>query len=142
MSNDINAFLAMDIPTVGGKFAARSVAPGDIIFLEGQPGDCAYIILKGEVQVATQTAGGEFVTLSTMTAGEMFGEIALLTEEAVRTATTISNEGCELLVVDRLSFEAHLLNVDLMTRYILSQFCRRVVRLTDRVRNGELKPTA
>jgi CRP-like cAMP-binding protein len=135
--NDINAFLAMDIPSIGGEFATRTIAPGDVIFLEGQPGDCAYIILKGEVQVATQTDKGEFLTLTTMTAGEMFGEIALLTDEAVRTATTISNEGCELLVVDRLAFEAHLLKVDLMARYILSQFCRRVVRLTDQVRHAD-----
>lgn len=133
--SDINAFLAMDIPTVGGSFELRTIAPGDFIFLEGQPGDAAYIILKGQVQVVTQRADGEFVTLNTMGAGEMFGEVAMLTEEATRTATTMSNDGCELLVIDRLAFEAHLLKVDTMTQYIMSQFCRRLISLSARLRD-------
>ena len=70
-----------------------------------------------------------------MTAGDMFGEIALLTKECVRTATTMSDKGCELLVIERVAFEDHLLKVDLLTRYIMSQFCRRIVSLTERVRD-------
>jgi CRP-like cAMP-binding protein len=136
MENELGAFLAMDIPSVGGGFATRSVAPGDFVFLEGQPGDCAYIIMKGEVQVASQRADGEFVALTTMKPGDMFGEIALLTEESVRTATTMSDKGCELLVIERVAFEAHLLNVDLLTRYIMTQFCRRIVALTGRYRDN------
>lgn len=135
MDSDLSGFLAMDIPSVGGGFATRTIAPGDFIFLEGQPGDSAYIIMKGEVQVASQRADGEFVALTTMTAGDMFGEIALLTKECVRTATTMSDKGCELLVIERVAFEDHLLKVDLLTRYIMSQFCRRIVSLTERVRD-------
>lgn len=135
MTNDINSFLAMDIPNIGGAFETRTIAPGDFIFLEGQPGDAAYIILRGEVQVVSQRADGEFVPINNMMAGDMFGEIALLTEESTRSATTMSNEGCELLLIDKLAFETHLLKVDILTQYIMSQFCKRIVRLTHMVRD-------
>ncbi len=95
------------------------------------------MILKRDVQVAAQRADGEFISLTTMTAGDMFGEIALLTNESARTATTISNKGCELLVIERIAFETHLNNVDTLTRYIMSQFCRRIVSLTARFRDSE-----
>jgi CRP-like cAMP-binding protein len=137
---DMDSFLSMEIPNIGGEFTTRTVSPGEFIFLEGQPGDAAYIVLKGEVQVVTQNPDGDYITLSTMTPGEMFGEIALLTAACVRTATTMSNSGCELVVVDRLAFETHLLHVDSMTRYIMSQFCKRVVALSERVRLAERAP--
>lgn len=140
MTNDINSFLAMDIPTLGGEFNVRKIEPGDFVFLEGQPGDAAYVILKGEVQVAAQNEKGDLVFINNMTAGEMFGEIALLSENCSRTATTISEKGCELLVIDRLAFETHLLRVDLMTRYIMSQLCRRIVSLTKRAADSAPQP--
>ncbi len=133
--NDINNFLAMDLPSLGGEFTLRKVAPGDFIFLEGQPGNAAYVIMRGEVQVTTEKANGEIVAINTMKAGEMFGEIALLTRECVRTATTTSVKGCDLLVIEPSAFEAHMLKVDLMTQYIMGQFCKRIVALTDRLRD-------
>ena len=133
--DDIDNFLAMDLPSFGGDFVLRKIAPGDFIFLEGQPGNAAYVIMRGEVQVTTEKANGELVIISRMKAGEMFGEIALLTPECVRTATTISEKGCELLVIEPAAFEAHMLKVDLMTQYIMSQFCKRIIALTDRLRD-------
>ncbi len=137
MPIDINAFLAMDFP--GNGFKTKTVAPGEIIFLEGQPGDCAYVILKGEVQVSTVSPDGVPITIYNMKAGELFGEIALLTSENLRTATTASATGCELLVIERLAFDAHLLRVDLLTQYMLDQFCNRLASVSHLVRDNNPK---
>ncbi len=45
----------------------RTIAPGEVIFLEGQPADTAYVILKGEAQVVTHGAGGEEMVINRMT---------------------------------------------------------------------------
>lgn len=118
----------------------RHVEPGEIIFLEGQPGTEAYVILRGEVQVAVHDASGELVVINRMPAGQMFGEIALLTTNAIRTATTMSTEGCVLLVIDKAIFEKHLSNADGLLRFIIDHLCRRVITLTDRAREMTTPP--
>ena len=50
----------------------RSVPAGEVIFLEGQPADCAYVILKGEVQVTVDDAKGNIVVINRMHGGELF----------------------------------------------------------------------
>ncbi len=114
------------------NFTRRSVAPGDIIFLEGQPADVAYVILKGEVQVGAQGSAGTMVVVNRMHAGEIFGEMALLRADGRRTATTMSNEGCELLEVDRSFFDGSMAKADPLLRYVIERLCERLIALTTR----------
>jgi len=112
----------------------RNVAPGEVIFLEGQPGDCAYIVLKGEVQVAVNDAKGNLVVLKHMLVGEMFGELAILKENCLRTATAMSKEGGELLIIDKSVFTRRLSEADPFLRFVIEHLCQRVLLWTDRVR--------
>jgi len=113
----------------------RTVSPGEIIFLEGAPAKEAYVILKGEVQVAVHDAKDNVVVINRMKAGEMFGEIGLLLPSAVRTATTMSEEGCELVIIDKSVFEKHLANADNLLRFIIEHLCRRLIAMTERARD-------
>ena len=112
----------------------RNVAPGEIVFLEGQPADCAFFILKGEVQVTTTDAHGNTVVINRMPAGELFGEIALIGGDGRRTATAQSKEGCELLVIDKTVFAERLAHADPLLRFVITHLARWVVMWTDRVR--------
>jgi CRP/FNR family cyclic AMP-dependent transcriptional regulator len=114
----------------------RHVEPGEIIFLEGQDGDCAYVVLKGEVQVSVNEADGQLVVINRIHAGEMFGEIALLQEGCKRTATALSKDGCELLVIDKGVFDSRLNEADSFLRYVIGHLCRLVLLWTDRVRSA------
>ena len=116
----------------------RTVTPGEIIFLDGQDADSAYVILKGEVQAGSHSPSGAFIVLSRMHAGEMFGEIALLRPDGKRTAATMSEEGCELLVIPRAVFDARLTKADPLLHFIISHLCRRIVGLTERVVSADL----
>ena len=64
--------------------------PGDVICEEGTPGEYFYMIVDGEAEVRK----GEKV-LSIMKAGEVFGEMALLTGEP-RSATVVAHTRMEL----------------------------------------------
>ncbi len=114
----------------------RTVSPGEVIFIEGQVGESAFIILSGEVQVAVGTKQEDLVTINTMTAGELFGEIALLRDDYKRTATTISKDGCELLVIEKATFQKHMANADPFLRLVMDHLCQRILMWTDRIRTA------
>lgn len=122
----------MDFPIPLESFKRRIVTPGEIIFLEGQSADVAYVILRGEVQVGAQ-GDSELRVVNRMQAGEIFGEIALLRPDGRRTASTFSREGCELLEIDRSFFDDSMAKADPLLRYIVELLCNRLVQLTGRV---------
>jgi CRP-like cAMP-binding protein len=114
----------------------RTVAPEEVIFLDGHEADCAYVILQGEVQIAVTEAGGRLLVINRMHEGEMFGEIALLQENGKRTAMALSQNGCELAVIDRDVFHQHLNDADPFLRFVIAHLCQLVMLWTDRVRRA------
>lgn len=127
------------IDFTSGPFRQRTVGAGEIIFLKDQSADAAYVILKGDVEAGSQSRDGKFIVLSRMKAGEMFGEIALLSEDGKRTASTMSEGGCELLVVPREMFDNRLQKADPLLHYIIGHLCRRLITLSGRVIDAGLE---
>jgi hypothetical protein len=66
-------------------FDFETIEPGQIVFRQGDAGDCAYFVQSGEVEVVRADGGGE-VALAKLRAGQYFGEMALLSSE-LRNAT-------------------------------------------------------
>ena len=61
------------------KLSRAHYEPGDVILREGDSGECAYILLAGEVEVVRRVNGGP-QCVATLQSGECFGEIALLAD--------------------------------------------------------------
>ena len=72
---------------------------GDVLILEGEPGDSFYVIIDGTVRVEHGDR-----TVRSMTAGGFLGEIALV-EHGPRTATATCVTECRLLELRRHEFE-------------------------------------
>ncbi|MBP6702467.1 MAG: cyclic nucleotide-binding domain-containing protein, partial [Vicinamibacteria bacterium] len=68
----------------------------EVVFHEKEVGDTLYVILRGRVKVAIFGDDGKEVTLSSLSEGDFFGELAVLDQEP-RSATVIAEEECELL---------------------------------------------
>jgi serine/threonine-protein kinase len=81
----------------GAEFPRRSFERDDIIIREGDPGDAAYIIVEGRCAVQRETPAGTH-TLRVIGPGDVFGEMAILTE-GPRTATVVAVEPTTVLVV-------------------------------------------
>ena len=75
---------------------------GETIFERGAPGDTCYIIVSGEVEVLVPDALGNEIVVSTLGAGDFFGEIALL-QSVPRTAAVHATQSSHFLVLNRRS---------------------------------------
>jgi hypothetical protein len=81
----------------GGWFAEREFAPGEVITREGEPGHEAYIISEGSCQVF-KNVGESARLLRVLGPGELFGEMAILTE-GKRSATVVASTRVKVRVV-------------------------------------------
>jgi MFS transporter, DHA3 family, macrolide efflux protein len=80
----------------GGR--VLEVAPQTRLMAAGETGDTAFFILSGKAVAGVGDGQGSYRSLSVMTAGDYFGEIAALTG-AARTADVVAEEETVLLQV-------------------------------------------
>lgn len=70
--------------------------PGEIVLCEGEPGTSLLVLASGAVRVYVRNELGHQVEIRRLGAGEIFGEISILTGQA-RTATITAAEPSEIL---------------------------------------------
>ena len=97
--------------------------PGELIFGEGAPGDAAYIIERGEVDISC-LRDGRMVRLGLLGAGEIFGEMALI-DDSPRTATARATEETEVLTVSPEQIQSKLQAADTTTSMLLRLLLKR-----------------
>jgi CRP/FNR family transcriptional regulator, cyclic AMP receptor protein len=83
----------------------RRFGRNEIIFHEGDPGDTVHLVSKGHVAIRVTTPLGDTVTLTVLTRGESFGELALLGDDNDRTATAVAMDATETLSITRQQFD-------------------------------------
>ncbi|RVU34982.1 cyclic nucleotide-binding domain-containing protein [Hwanghaeella grinnelliae] len=91
-------------PKPGDK--QRKVKAGDVIFKEGMPGEEAFMIRKGAVDI-TVSFEGKTITIASLGPGEIFGEMALI-DNLPRAAGAVAAVDSELLVVRSPPFRRRL----------------------------------
>jgi CRP-like cAMP-binding protein len=79
-----------------------SVEPGTVLCQEGAAGDSMFLIVDGQAEILKGSQ-----RMAQLGAGEMFGEMALLTGED-RSATVMAKTPMELYELERADFEAML----------------------------------
>jgi CRP/FNR family cyclic AMP-dependent transcriptional regulator len=106
----------------GKKIPAKTV-----LFNDGDAGEEMFIIQAGRVKISKRIRGVE-KTLATLEKGEFFGEMAILNDKP-RSATAETLDDCEMLVIDRKTFDALIRgNSEIAVRFIK--------RLADRLREA------
>lgn len=75
----------------------RAFATGEMIFAEGDVGDCAYIVESGRVEILVAKDDSQFL-LAERRPGEMFGEMAII-DDKPRSASARAAEDCQLLII-------------------------------------------
>ena len=94
--------------TLAKALKTRRMIKGQPVFLQGDPGDDMYLVLKGRVRICCESLSGREITLCNLKDGGFFGEMALLDGEP-RSATAFCEQGGQLLVLRRADFQDFLL---------------------------------
>lgn len=111
------------------NFSRQSVAAGELVFRAGTPGDCAYVIEEGCVEVLREEADGS-QRVAVLAQGALFGEVALLDRQP-RTATVRALLPTRLVRIERAHVESLLQQSDPVIRYLLQLLLARFRRTQD-----------
>jgi CRP/FNR family transcriptional regulator, cyclic AMP receptor protein len=109
-------------PQLLAKAGASTVrlAPGDVVFKDGDAPDKMYVVVSGEVEIHLQDA-----VIETVPQGGTFGEMALI-DGSPRSATVIAKTESEVAAIDKRTF---MLLVDEMPYFALFVMRNMVDRL-------------
>jgi signal transduction histidine kinase len=123
-----NNRLFVGIPTdlvnnIGSDVNLLRFDSGDVIFEEGEPGDCLYLVIEGSIRISKMGRGGKQETLGFISPGNFFGEMALIDGQP-RSAQAAAAEPTVLGKLDSASFDRILENAP---RDLHMNFLRLVV---------------
>lgn len=104
-----------------------------VVFHAGDPGDAMHVIRKGRFAVQNTTGGLDVNTMAILGPGDHFGELALLSEDAIRSASVVALEPGETLSVHRVDFEKVLREYPLASTVLLHALRGQVERLSARL---------
>ncbi|MEO8277355.1 MAG: cyclic nucleotide-binding domain-containing protein [Thermoanaerobaculia bacterium] len=88
----------------------RKLKRGQILFLEGDPGDAMYVILEGRILISKFIAGAGEEALAFLERGDYFGEMALI-DGAPRSAQARAHDGGAVVLAIPAEVVAGILDV-------------------------------
>jgi ABC-type lipoprotein export system ATPase subunit len=97
------------------RLEARTYTPGAPIITQGEVADQFYIITKGQVDILLHHPDGQDIPVTTLSAGQYFGEIGLL-RGGVRTASVraAGEASVEVVMLDREEFNSLIADSEAM----------------------------
>jgi CRP/FNR family cyclic AMP-dependent transcriptional regulator len=102
----------------------KSIAPGEVIFEEGDEGEQMFIIQNGRVRIVKRFSERNH-TLAMLGSGDFFGEMAIV-NRVRRTASAIAVAETSLLAVDREGFLAMIKKNAEIGLNIIDKLCLRL----------------
>ena len=106
-----------------------------VVFREGDPADCAYLIETGEIQITKKSPDGE-VELGRLGPGAIFGEMAMIDMQPrmAKATALIDTTGT---YVNHVMFEKKLKTADPFLRALLLIMVRNVRALSEQLVESE-----
>lgn len=121
------AFATGTVRIDGQDMLKRELTTGEYLFRQGDPGDEAYLVMSGEIEILMGAGGGERL-LSVVHRGDIIGEMALLAHQP-RMASARAKTAATLIAVPAESFQARLDRLgesDRILRRMIDVFAERI----------------
>ncbi|NQT63365.1 MAG: cyclic nucleotide-binding domain-containing protein, partial [Candidatus Marinimicrobia bacterium] len=127
-----------------------SYKAGEAIITEGETGDTLVILIKGEVTIskkltllgdeAADTKDKTFITLSDEYK-PFFGEMAMLMEHAIRTASVIASTDCEIVIMEKNAFQEASIKHPAVGLQVMENIAQKLATNLERESKNVLKLT-
>jgi len=85
----------------------RKMQPGQVLFREGTPADCAFVVADGRFELTRKNRDGQTTSLGMAERGALLGELAMVTA-VDRTMTAIAPDNAEVIRINRPLFRRML----------------------------------
>lgn len=108
--------------------------PGEVLCHEGDEGDAAYIVIRGEAEVSIASPQGPY-RISTLGPNDILGEIAILCD-VPRTATVTARTELEALVISKDLFYRLIQEFPQIAIGLLRELAGRLDQTTARLREA------
>lgn len=112
-------------------------APGQFLFREGDPGDGAYLILEGSVEVQLQSTSGP-ITIAQLDRNAFVGEMSILCE-VPRSASVMASERVDALKIKKDTFFQLLKDVPQMSMEIMRELAQRLHHTNEELRDAKVQ---
>ena len=111
----------------------RRFARQEVLFHEGDPATTVHLVAKGRIAIRVTTPHGDVATVDLVLAGDVVGELALLSPGRRRGATAIAMEPTETMSLDEATFSDLRRDDPAVSDFLVQLLAARVHRLTDRL---------
>ena len=101
----------------------RVLKTGELLFKEGDPGDCAYVIETGQLEIF-RTQKKRRQVLALLGPGEVIGEMAVI-DQLPRTATAVARKNTRLRMITREHLQGKVDSADPLVRVLLRMILQR-----------------
>lgn len=112
------------------RFVERKYGVGEAITTQGKGGEGFFIVASGKAEAIRERADGTKTTVNSFGPKDFFGEIALL-DDGLRTASVVTNEPTECLVLTRWDFLAGVREDVEMAIVIMQELAKRLRMVLD-----------
>ena len=102
-----NGLTETELNTLSADFVSRQFQQGDMIFLQGDPGQALYLIELGRVRIYVQADSGQETSVIYYTTGDIFGELSVI-DGLPRSASAVALDGTVVLMLGRDRLRGHL----------------------------------
>jgi CRP/FNR family transcriptional regulator, cyclic AMP receptor protein len=120
-----NGLKDRQLQRLADRMVERNYAAGDLIVKQGQGGEGFYVITSGKAEATRERSDGEKISVNSFGPTDFFGELALLDDEGVRTASIAAIEPTVCLILTRWDFIATLRQDADMAVEILQEMAKR-----------------
>ena len=98
---------------------------GEVIFIEGEPGDKLYIVITGKVKIGRRSADGRDILIALMGPLDIFGEIAIF-DPILRSSTVTALSQVKLIMIDSCKLKNWLISKPEVCVYLLQIIAYRL----------------
>ena len=118
---------AQDVLALGKP---KRFAKGEILFQQGDAGDCAYLILSGAVKISIVSAAGREIVFAYLSVGDLVGDISVL-DQSPRAASATAAESLEALVIHGADLQRQMADSPELSHAVIRFLCARLRATND-----------
>lgn len=120
-----------ELEHLAGACRLRHQPKGSVVFFQSDPGDALYLVLSGSVAILLTNPDGRELVINEARSGEFFGEISLIVDQP-RSASAVTREKSELLMIPAAAFQQVLASQTSVMRHLLGRLARQLSASSER----------